>query len=90
MRYKLMLLKDVRDRVGYVYVYVYNEGPPHDHNFDWVDSRYLEDLHPDTFKGMGDDVEIRVLIEDTGEFMEFRGRFIIDSYFLLSEKSQAK
>lgn len=25
--------------------FIYNEGPPHDHNRNWVDSRYLEDLY---------------------------------------------
>ena len=25
---------------------VYNEGPPHDRNYNWVDSRYLEIMHP--------------------------------------------
>jgi hypothetical protein len=29
--------------------WVYNEGPPHDHNRLWRDSRYLEDLHYDGF-----------------------------------------
>ena len=25
--------------------WLYNEGPPHDHNYNWVDSRYLEEFH---------------------------------------------
>ena len=25
--------------------WLYNEGPPHDHNYDWVDSRFLEVYH---------------------------------------------
>ena len=25
--------------------WVYNEGPPHDHNYNWVDSRFLEQFH---------------------------------------------
>lgn len=25
--------------------WLYNEGPPHDHNYNWVDSRYLEVFH---------------------------------------------
>ena len=29
--------------------WIYNEGPPHDHNRVWCDSRYLEDFHYDGF-----------------------------------------
>jgi hypothetical protein len=25
--------------------WIYNEGPPHDHNYNWIDSRYLEVYH---------------------------------------------
>lgn len=86
MKYKLVALGEIRSEVGYVY----NEGPPHDRNWDWVDSRYVELLHPSTFEGMDSDSKIRVLVENDGNFSKFRGKLIIDSYFLLSEKSQVK
>jgi hypothetical protein len=75
-------LGEIKDQLGYVY----NEGPPHDHNYDWVDSRYLEDIHPSTLKDLNSDAEIRVLVEEDGNFSKFRGKLIIDSYLMLSEK----
>ena len=82
MDYKMIPLGDIRDRLGYVY----NEGPPHDRNWDWVDSRYLEEMHPSTLKDMDSDTEIRVLVEDDGNLSEFRGKLIIDTYLLLPKK----
>ena len=82
MQYKMIPLGEIKDQLGYVY----NEGPPHDHNYDWVDSRYLEDIHPSTLKDLNSDAEIRVLVEEDGNFSKFRGKLIIDSYLMLSEK----
>jgi hypothetical protein len=86
MKYKMIPLGEIKDQLGFVY----NEGPPHDHNWNWVDSRYLEEMHPSTLEGMDSDSEIRVLVEDDGNFSKFRGKLIIDTYLMLSEKSQVK
>ncbi len=82
MEYKMVPLGDIRNQLGFVY----NEGPPHDRNWDWVNSRYLEELHPSILEDMDSNTEIRVLVEEDGNFMKFRGKVIIDTYFLLPEK----
>jgi len=81
--------------------YVYNEGPPHDHNYNWVDSRYLEIMHPKTIINcVKNDFKITIAVEEKcvtgGE--ECRGelilvpymhenKVIIDSYKLLKNSS---
>jgi hypothetical protein len=41
--------------------YVYNQGPPHDHNRYWKGNMYLEDLAPSFFDGVNRKVGIVVL-----------------------------
>lgn len=44
--------------------WVYNEGPPHDHNYDWVDSRYLEVYRESILINcVNNDLKIKVLVE---------------------------
>lgn len=86
MKFKLIPLGEIQGQLGYVY----NEGPPHDHNYDWVGSRYLEDIHPSIIEDMDSDSKIRVLVEEDGNFMKFRGKVILDTYLMLSEESQVK
>ena len=58
--------------------WVYNDGPPHDHNRSWRGA-YLEDLHPDSFKGKTD---VWVAVQEIcpyhiGKDCSCRGGFII-------------
>ena len=50
-----------KDDVGHYYMivafpdeigWVFNQGPPHDHNYNYTNGHYLEVLHPDTIKGI--------------------------------------
>ena len=61
--------------------WVYNEGPPHDHNRIWRDSRYLEDLHPDWVNRIIDG-EVWVVFED-GNPLLHDGKVILDLYKIL-------
>lgn len=81
--------------------WVYNEGPPHDHNYNWVDSRYLEVMHPKTIVNcVKNEFKITIAVEEEcitgGE--ECRGetilvpqlhdgKVIIDGYKLLKNSS---
>lgn len=82
MKFKLLSVEDVREHAGYVY----NEGPPHDRNYDWVDSRFVEQLHPDVLNES--EGKIRVLVDENGKPLEFQGKWILDSYQLLPKRSQ--
>lgn len=44
-----------------VFGYVYNQGPPHDHNRYWKGGMYLEDLAPSFFDGFNRKVGVVVL-----------------------------
>jgi hypothetical protein len=61
--------------------WVYNEGPPHDHNRIWRDSRYLEDLHPSWVDKIIDG-DVWVVYEN-GEPLMYDGKIIIDLYKIL-------
>jgi hypothetical protein len=45
-----------------VFGYVYNQGPPHDHNRDWKNGMYLEDLHPSFFDDVDRKISVVVLV----------------------------
>jgi len=43
---------------------VYNEGPPHDRNYDWVDSRFLEQFHDSyLIKSVLNDFKLSIVVE---------------------------
>lgn len=81
--------------------WVYNEGPPHDHNYNWVDSRFLEVLHPKLFINcVRDNFKITIVVEEEcvtggdecrGELrltpQLHDGKVIIDGYNLLKKSS---
>ena len=81
--------------------WVYNEGPPHDHNYNFVDSRFLEVIHPRVFINcVKDDFKITIVVDETcipksdecrGESMLIPhlhdGKVIIDGYGLLKKSS---
>lgn len=61
---------------GEVFIgWIYNEGPPHDHNHIWVDSRYLEELHPD-FVSRGIN-EVWIVFEN-GSPLLYKEKLIMD------------
>lgn len=75
---------DIDGRVGeltYLIGWVYNEGPPHDHNRIWKDSRYLEDLHPSWFDRIVDGEGF--IVYENGEALLYDGRLILDLYKIL-------
>lgn len=85
MKYIILSIGSVRGLAGYVY----NEGPPHDRNYNWIGSSYVEMVHPTVL--MGDfDTEIRVLVDDEGKPLEFQGKWILDTYLLLPKENQVK
>ena len=44
--------------------WVYNEGPPHDRNYDWVDSRFLEQFHDSyLIKSVLNDFKLSIVVE---------------------------
>lgn len=61
--------------------WIYNEGPPHDHNRIWKDSRYLEDLHP-LWKNRLSTNEVWVVYEN-GEPLLYDDKLILDLYKIL-------
>jgi hypothetical protein len=72
--------------------WLYNEGPPHDHNRYWGDSRYLEDyiqscLIPCVKNGL----KMSVIVTEISEFNHIptlhEGKIIIDAYNLLRKSS---
>lgn len=78
--------------------WVYNEGPPHDHNYNWVDSRYLEVLHPNmVIEWVRDGMRVTIVMEEictNGKLSDcvgdyklvasfYDGKVIIDGYNLL-------
>ena len=79
--------------------WVYNEGPPHDHNYDFVDSRFLEVVHPRVFIDcVKNDFKITIVVDETcipksddcrGESMLIPylhdGKVIIDGYGILKK-----
>lgn len=72
--------------------FVYNEGPPHDHNRNWVDSRYLEDLYYPRFisemKDMDGYVYLVVKQDEMGTRPTFHHDMVImDLYGLLKSES---
>jgi hypothetical protein len=81
-----------------VFGYVYNEGPPHDHNHSWKNGMYLEDLHPLFFDGIDKEVSVLVMVLcpthlgkdctcQVGLEVMLRtheGKIILDSYGLIS------
>jgi len=86
------------DQIGWVY----NEGPPHDHNYNWVDSRFLETVHNKLFVNcVKDNLKITIVVDEecsTGGDDECRGelslvphlhdgKVIIDGYGLLKNSS---
>jgi len=85
------------DQIGWVY----NEGPPHDHNYNWVDSRYLEQIHNRLFINcVKNGFKITIAVDEEcvvggeecrGELrlipMLHEGKAIIDGYGLLKKSS---
>jgi hypothetical protein len=72
--------------------WLYNEGPPHDHNMNWGDSRYLEGyiqscLIPSVKNGF----KMSVMVTEISEFNHIptlhEGKIIIDAYNLLRKSS---
>jgi len=63
--------------------WLYNEGPPHDHNRYWGDSRYLEDyIQSCLIKFVNNGFKVSIMIEDMEPKLH-DGKIIIDAYDLL-------
>ena len=85
------------DQIGWVY----NEGPPHDHNYNWVDSRFLESISNRLFINcVKNNFKITIVVEEEcitggeecrGELKLIpqlhEGKVIIDGYGLLKKSS---
>lgn len=84
MKFVILFAEDLREKAGFAY----NEGPPHDRNWNWVDGKYAEQLHPSVLRDSY--AEIRLLVDEAGIPLEFQGKWVLDSYLLLPKESQVK
>ena len=72
--------------------WLYNEGPPHDHNRNWGDSRYLEDyIQSCLISSVKNSLKMTVMVKEIAEFNHVpilhEGKIIIDAYNLLRKSS---
>jgi hypothetical protein len=72
--------------------WLYNEGPPHDHNRNWGDSRYLEDyIQSCLISSVKNGLKMTVMVKEIAEFNHVpilhEGKIIIDTYNLLRKSS---
>lgn len=63
--------------------WLYNEGPPHDHNMRWIDSRYLEDYNESSLISIvRNNFKMSIIVD--GNLLKLHdGKIIIDRYDLL-------
>jgi hypothetical protein len=74
--------------------WLYNEGPPHDHNMVWQDSRYLEDyIQTCLVDAVKNNLKMTVMVKEMGVQNHMHipllheGKIIIDQYNLLRKSS---
>ncbi len=66
--------------------WIYNEGPPHDHNHDW-NGKYLEEFLPHMLFGKK---RISFLVDENKEPILYEDKIIIDLYKLVKDKNKFK